>query len=331
MHTTEIEVTAAGSLSEATALLGSRTGAAAIAGGTDLVPRWKQGLVHPSLLVNVNALAGLDTVEESEGGLRIGAGVTLDRLSEAAAVRQLAPALVEAARAVGSPQIRQVATVGGNLCQDVRCWYLNQSRFWQSGRTPCFKRAGERCYVAPKSTGCRALYMGDLAPVLAALEARAVLVGPAGERAVAVPELFANDGLRWLDLRPGELITHVKIPGAGNARASYYRKLRRSVIDFAVLGVAAVVDREGDICRRAAAALTAVGSAPLLLPHIADWLSGSTWSGEKVAEASAAAAKELSLLPHMGVTGSYKRAVAGPLLENSLLEAWRRARLASGQ
>ncbi len=185
--------------------------------------------------MSLNALPGLD-------------GIALDRIGALAKIADVAadpslsehlPGLVEAARAVSSPTLRNLGTVGGNLLLDTRCWYFNQSRFWRGAKGPCMKAEGDECLVVPQKEICYATYSGDLAPVLLVLDAQVELFGPRGRRTVPLRTFFAFDGIRRFVKRPDEVLLSVRIPGGLDGLRTGYRKLRpRDVLDYPVAGVA---------------------------------------------------------------------------------------------
>ena len=185
------------SLAEACALLGAASGGArAIAGGTGLLGAVKRGLRTPERLVDLQGIPGLDTLEATpDGGLRVGALVTLRRLSEEPVAAAQYPLLADAARAVGSPQLRAMGTVGGNLCQDSCCVFYQGSVGSRGVLGLCRKAGGEVCHAVKGSRDCWATYMGDLAPALLALGAIAAVAGPGVERTIPLRELYSGDGL----------------------------------------------------------------------------------------------------------------------------------------
>jgi 4-hydroxybenzoyl-CoA reductase subunit beta len=149
------------------------------------------------------------------------------------------PALARAASLVATPPIRNMATLGGNLCLDTRCSYYDQSQEWRAAIGYCMKREGDTCWVAPGSDRCWAVSSSDTAPVLCALGAEVVLVSAAGERRIAASELFADDGIQHLTRRADEILTEIHVPAPAEGERSAYVKLRRrGSFDFPVLGIA---------------------------------------------------------------------------------------------
>ncbi|HEX9579277.1 MAG TPA: FAD binding domain-containing protein, partial [Myxococcales bacterium] len=199
---------------------GAQEGAIFKAGGVDVLDRLKEHLDEPRALVNIRRLSGLDFLrEDGSGGLNIGPLVTLAALSGDARVRRVAPALADAAGAAATPQIRNVATLGGNLAQRPRCWYFRKEDFH------CRRKGGSECFAIDGQNEMHAVFDNDLcaivhpsatATALTALGARLVLKGPQGERLVGIDEFFVSpksDVARETVLRPGELIVEVRVPG----------------------------------------------------------------------------------------------------------------------
>ena len=244
------------SLAEAVTALAT-AGARPLAGATDLLPNLRRGLGEPAALVDLTALPELAGISAGNGGLRIGAATTLEALAD----HPLTPSvLAEAALAVAGPTHRAAATLGGNLCQDTRCVFYNQSEWWRQGNDYCLKAKGDKCHVVVKSDRCYATYHGDIAPALMVLDAQAEIVGPQGVRTVPVAALFVESGSAHLALAAGEFLTAVVVPDDG-WRAAYAKVRIRDAIDFPLAGVAVAV--KGEAVRLA---ITGTNSAPLMVP-----------------------------------------------------------------
>jgi CO/xanthine dehydrogenase FAD-binding subunit len=220
-----------------------------IAGGTDLLPRRQQGLVAPERLVSLSDIAEITSIAiGSDGAISIGAAVTLAALAET--LRERCPIIAEAVSRIASPQIRAMATVGGNLLQDQRCWFYRNDFpcYKRNGLTaPCYAIQGDHRFYHAVIGGhrCQAVTPSDLATVLVALDAQAVLVGPNGTRVIAVRDLYHGPGETVL--RAGELLSHVRIDGAQAARRGTFEKLGLWEGDFAIASVALTFlpDRDG--------------------------------------------------------------------------------------
>lgn len=244
-----------------------------LGGGTDVVPAIKRRQYVPELLISLRQVAELGRMEPHGASLRIGAGLHLATLAADDRLSVGHTALRRAAGVVASPHIRNVATLGGNLCLDTRCNYYNQSLEWRRAVDYCMKAptgvalaapAGGTCWVAPGSPRCWAVSQTDCAPALIALGASVTLVSAAGQRTLPLAELYRDDGMTWLTRRPDELVAWVDVPAA--ARSTYWKLRRRGSFDFPVLGVAAAVELAGDVVTAARVVLGAVASHPVVVP-----------------------------------------------------------------
>ena len=228
-------------VAEACALLAGPA-AEAIAGGTQILFAMKNRTRGPRRLVDLGAIAGLDAIELTSAGLTIGARTTLAQLAAHPGVMQRYPAIAEAARLVATPQIRSMATAGGNLCQDACCLYIDRAVEQRLALAPCHKLGGEICHVVAGSDVCWANYAGDLAPILIALGATIDVATEAGGERRDLRALFTGDGERVIALAPGELITAVHVPPPAPRSGAAYLKLRQRLsLDYPLLGVAAAV------------------------------------------------------------------------------------------
>ena len=289
-----------------------------VAGGTDLLISMKQRLHAPGHLIDLSSISELDFIEYDEGaGLRVGAGVSLAGLVESRLVGEKYPALSRAAAKVGSAQIRNLATLGGNLCLDTRCWYYHQSQFWRQSRPACYKSGGDVCHVVKGSAEkrrCFAVYSGDTAPLLMAMGAEVKLAGSGGERRVQLVEIFSGDSLCPNALEGDELITEIIIPPPALGSGVAYVKLRlREEVDFPILGVAAAVTMADGVPSGAKVVLNAVASSPLEVTG-----AGEIPSIEELAEA---ARKTAHPLANTVGTPEYRRRMVPLLVKQALSEA----------
>ena len=297
------------------------SGAQALAGGTDLLPNLRRGLGEPELLVDLSRVAGFDACEiGADGHARIGAGMTLAAIANDARIRANWPALATAAGLVAGPTHRLTATLGGNLCQDTRCVFYNQSDWWRSGNGYCLKYRGDVCHVVVKSDRCYATYHGDVAPALMVLGAEAEVVGPAGTRRIPVAELFVEDGARRLTLAPGELLAAVHLPPAGNWRVGYEKARVRDAVDFPLAGVAVALQREGERIAGLRVAITGTNSAPLAVPT--ESFVGQNWSPELAAALGEAVRKTSNVLQTTTLAVKYRRRVLVKLTGRLAATLW---------
>ena len=253
-------------------LAGEGPHAMLIAGGTDLLPNMKRRHQAPRVLVSIRG------IEDLRGnGSVLGAATTLTQIIRKS---DLPLGLRQAAHQVATVHLRNMGTIGGNLCLDTRCNYYNQNYEWRKAIDFCLKKDGEVCWVATASKRCVAASSTDCAPALLALGASVTLFSEKGGRHIALEDLYNNDGIDYLKRRPDEILTEVKI---GNAPKSTYWKLRRrGAFDFPVLGVGAALREDGDV----RIALGAVASRPFLVDKANEFLKGRQLTDEVIEEAA---------------------------------------------
>jgi 4-hydroxybenzoyl-CoA reductase subunit beta len=285
-------------LDEAAAILGDLgPEAAPLAGGTDLLPNMKRRQQTPATVVGLRGISELRSrTGDASQGFTLGA---MTRLSEVEGDEPLAagwPALSHAASLVATPPLRNMGTLGGNLCLDTRCSYYDQSHEWREAIGFCKKKDGETCWVAPGSSRCWAVSSSDTAPVLCALGAEVSLVSRAGERRIPVADLFADDGIRHLDLRRGEILAAVHLPPpAPGERAAYLKLRRRGTFDFPVLGVAVRVRLAAEgVVESARIFMGGVGSRPHPATAAAEFLAGKRLGDESVIREAAGLAAQVA-------------------------------------
>jgi 4-hydroxybenzoyl-CoA reductase subunit beta len=308
-------------LAEAARLLAREPEARLIAGGTDLLPNLRRGLEQPPMLVDLSALRGFSGIElTDDGGMLLGAGVTLGALAADALVAERLPALAEAARAAAAPTHRSAATLGGNLCQDTRCIYYNQSEWWRASNGYCLKRGGDTCHVAPQGQRCHAAYSGDLAPVLLALDAHVELQSATGLRWLPLVQLYRDDGAAHLAFARSELLACVRVPSAPPGQASGYRKSRvRGAIDFPLAGVAIAVVIEAGRMQSLRVGLSGTNSQPLLLADT-DALIGVPVDEESLRLLGKLVQRQVSPMRSTVTASNYRRQVAAVMAQRLLRE-----------
>ncbi len=297
-----------------------------VAGGQDLYTELKERLIEPAELVDLKGLPGLDGIEvDSSGALRIGALCTLAALEEHARVRELFRGLHEAAASIASPQIRNVGTVGGNLCQRPRCWYYRhpQVNCLKKGGSECFAYSGLNKYNAILGGGpSYIVHPSDLAPALVALGAEVALASKGGERTVALERFFTlpSEGavVRENVLAGDEILTRVRVPApeGGGWRSTYIKFKERGSYDFALGSVALCLRLEGGTIR--AARLVLGGVAPI------PWRSEPAEKllvGRKIDRETCAAAGEAALAGAQPLEyNAYKIPLAKGLITKALLK-----------
>jgi 4-hydroxybenzoyl-CoA reductase subunit beta len=266
-----------------------------IAGGTDLLPNMKRRQQTPATVIGLRNVPELSAIADGEG-LTIGAGVTLAALASDARVRSRYAGLQQAAAQVATPHLRNMATIGGNLCLDTRCTYYDQTYEWRKAIDFCMKKDGTTCWVATSSDRCLAVSSTDTAPVLVAFGAMLTLVSAQGTRQIPASELFANDGMHYLTRRPDEILSAIALPADEGWRSAYWKLRRRGSFDFPVAAAAVVARFDGDRVVEARIALGAVASQPLLADRAMALLKGQVLSDELIeaaAEAAGAIAKPM--------------------------------------
>jgi len=248
-----------------------------VAGGTDLWPNMKRRHQRAETVVSLMGIPELAGIRDG-GAVRIGATTLLDDVARHPLIAGRYPALATAVASISSPPLRNMGTLGGNLCVDTRCTYYNQTEEWRRAIDYCMKAEGSICWVATSSPRCWAHSASDSAPMLCALEASVRLVSARDERVVPVADLYRDDGIDYLARRPDEILAEIELPPAAardSCRSAFWKLRRRGSIDFAVLSVAAAVwtDAAGSVTR-ARLFLGAVGSAPVAATAAAELLVG---------------------------------------------------------
>ena len=310
-------------LAEATARLAEGgPDAAAIAGGTDLLPHMKRRQRCPAVLVGLRHLRELQGIGGTPAqGLTIGAGCTLAEVTQHPGIREAYPALARAAGMVATATVRQMGTIGGNLCIETRCTYFDLPEHTRIALGRCLKDGGSICLVAPRSPRCWAVASSDTAPILVALGARVRLVGPEGERVIALHELYRHDGLRPLALRSAEVLAEILLPPADGVRAVYRKVRRRGSIDFPVLSVAVALRRDARATvSEARIVLGAVASGPLVAEEAAALLTGTPLDAEAISVAAAAAAHLARPLDNTDLTGAWRKHMVRVTVERAIRE-----------
>ena len=297
---------------EAVSILQNEPAARILAGGTDLLVNMKHRVECPPVVVNIKRIAGLDFVRQDNGNFRIGALAPLKRLYMTGPVKDNLPGLAQAASAVGSYHHQVMGTVGGNVCQQNRCKYFNQSQWWRSSRPTCFKAGGEICHVLNQKEICYSTYCGDLAPALLALNAGIRVAGRGGERDMSFQDLFTGNGKAPLALDAAEIVTELVIPAeAANGVLTYMKFANRESIDFPIVGIAFWASSEQLEYR---VAYTAVDRKPVRGENIEACLRGKELSDENIAAACDLAPKAAKPVKTSVYPASHKRKMMGLLL-----------------
>lgn len=319
------EWTNARSINEAVAQLNNSV--AIKAGGIDLIDRLKEGLDAPSRLINIRSIKGLDTVsEDAKAGLRIGTLVTLAELDANRTVRNRYLALADAAGHAATPQIRNVATIGGNLLQRPRCWYFRQAEFncRKKGGDRCFAIEGENQYHAIFGNNlCAIVHPSALATALVAFKARIVLTGPKGKREIELEKFFIKpeeDVRRENSIEADELITEIQVPAQpAQARSVYLKQGEKESFDWPIADVAVVLNCTRGRCEQASIVLGAAAPVPLRALRAEAVLAGKAINEGTAREAARAAMQGAAPLSE----NAYKLPIFEAIVRRAILSAVR--------
>ncbi len=287
-----------------------------VAGGTDLFPNMKRRQFTPQVLVSLGRVKGARDISNGSG-LRIGAGATLTEVATHPSVTGKYAALAQAAGAVSTPQLRNMGTIGGNLCLDTRCNWYDQSLFWRTAEGFCMKTHPEVvCRVAPSSPRCLAVASADTVPALIALGAKVTVESASGRRDLDLAELYREDGIRYLAIGRDDVVVSVTLPDATGWRSTYVKLRDRNSFDFPIAGVAAAVRLEGKTVSDARIAITGVGSRPLAID--AKVLVGTDLDDDAIAAAADAVHKGSRPMDNTSGTISQRKRAARVFTERAL-------------
>ncbi len=305
------------SVAEASKILaGEGPQAMLIAGGTDLLPNMKRRHQTPKVLVSLRGISSLKSISNGSG-TAFGSGLTL---AEVIRNEKTPTALRQAAAQVATVHLRNMGTLGGNLCLDTRCNYYNQSYEWRKAIGFCLKKDGDICWVATASKRCVAVSSTDTAPALIALNAKVTLEGAGGEREIPVENLYKNDGIDYLSRRPDEILTAIKVPQE-NFKSTYWKLRRRGAFDFPILGVAVALQFSSkNIIENARVALGAAASRPFLVEKAGEFLKGKALTDDVIAEAAVLIANRAKPLDNTDMDLYWRKEVADDFAGYALRE-----------
>jgi len=292
------------------------------AGGVDLIRLINNEVIAPKVLVNIKTIPGLGYITEDAEGLKIGALATINDIEKSAIIKDRYSLLAEAAHLVAAPQVRNMVTIGGNLCQAVRCWYYTSSPI--TGRSFfCYRKGGIRCYAVAgdnryhaifSANGCHAAFSSDMAPALLALEAKVKIVNPTGERIIPLEELYTPLGNI---LKPNEMTTELQVPTPRAGTRQRYLKFRiRRAIDPAISSVAAAVTTSAGRVSSARIVLGAVALRPYRCVEAEETLKGNVIT-ESLAETAAKRAMSKATPLRMN---AYKVAITQTLVKRAIMQ-----------
>ena len=320
MRLPEFTFVAPRSIDEAVEILASHAhgDAMLVAGGTDLLPNMKRRQQTPRTLVGLRRIASLHDMANGSG-LMLGAGLTLTDLVRDRRIAERYAALHEAAAQIATPHLRNMGTLGGNLCLDTRCNYYDQNYEWRKAIDFCMKKDGATCWVATSSPKCLAVSSSDTAPALIALDAYVSLASVRGVRNLPLAELYRNDGIRYLTRQPDEIVTAVRLPESDGWRSTYRKLRRRGSFDFPVLSVAAAVQVGADgAVADARIVLGAVASRPVLADKAAAALVGEPLTDATIARAADLAAEPARPMDNTDFTLLWRKRVTRECVTRAL-------------
>ncbi|MBU2602713.1 MAG: FAD binding domain-containing protein [Actinobacteria bacterium] len=303
-----------GSLAEAVTMLSQVPGARPVAGGTDLLVNMKHRVEQPAALVSLTRVSELAGVRLEDGATVIGGGVTLKHVQHDEGLKARFPALTQAASVVGSYRHQTMGTLAGNLLQNTRCRFFNQSVEWRSVRALCYKAGGDYCHVMKKEGVCFCTYHGDTAAALLVLDAEVRVEGPDGVRQFPLAQLYSGEGKAPLSLGSAEVLTAVIIPdssatdGDTAGGSTYVKHALRGAIDFPIVGAA--VWRNGDATR---VAFTGVDRSPLRATVLEEALAGRALTPAVIEEVAPLAPKGVTITRTTVQPGSFKRELMSAL------------------
>lgn len=299
-----------------------------LAGGTDLFVSMKQRITSPGLLVDLNSISALKRIKwDKMNGSRIGALTTLTQLKGTAIVQKHVPVLGQTIPVVGTPQLQNMGTLGGNLCLDTRCYYYNQPVFLKKRWEPCFKIGGTVCHVVKGNDKCYAVYSGDMAAPLMALGAKVKIAGPNDSKELELQKFFSGSGVDPNVLKSNEILTEIQIPVQPEHSGLSYQKLRlRDTIDFPLLGVSVFLHLEGrdGRCRDIRLVLNAVGPMPIVVEKAAGILRGKKITLKLSEEVSREAQKIAHPVSNTASSPRYRKEMVRVLTKKAIQEALER-------
>ncbi|MDG2033217.1 MAG: FAD binding domain-containing protein [Rhodospirillales bacterium] len=291
------------------------------AGGTDMLVNVRRGIEQPQNLVDLSAITGMKSITLDNDGLHIGASVTLKELRDHETVVENYTAISQSAKAVAGATHQMYGTLGGNLCLDTRCLFYNQSEWWRQSNDYCLKERGDTCHVAPGGKRCFAAFSGDMAPSMLVYDAEVDIASEDGIKRMPLIDLYQNDGLDHLTLKPGELLTAVHLPQVLAGDPSAYEKARvRGSIDFPLAGAAVRLRTSADgLIEDLAIALTAVNPYPQIVSGL-EGLIGAKLSKESAMQVRDTVRKQAKPMRTTTVAPWYRRRVIGAITKRLVEE-----------
>jgi len=296
-----------------------------MAGGSELMVQLKQRTVTPEFILNPKGLDGLEGIRVGrEGNMTIGALTTLDAISESHQIKEQFPILAQAAFKVASSQIRNVATLGGNVCLNTRCWYYNQTAQWREAIPTCYKMGGDQCLVIKNSEKCNAVFLADTVPALMALGAGLKILKKGGERTIPIEQLYNGSGHPANLLGADELLGEIQIPPTPkNSFSVFLKDAPREVVDFALVNMAMCISFKGNdgVCENARIAAGGVTSGPVRSIHGENALKGEKITDALAAEVADLVVKDAAPMSSIWVSPNQRRQTLRAFVKRQLMAA----------
>ena len=295
-----------------------------VAGGTDVIFNMRLKLFRPETVISVRRLPELQQVEQlPDGSIRIGASCRLTDLAEHPLIQERFPALIDSIASVASQHIRNMGTLGGNICLQTRCWYTNNSEQWRQGKATCFKTEGDICHVIKSAAGCHAINNADTPLALIAFDASLTIQKSGSQREIPIAEFYNNDGMDHMKLDPDELVTRVTIPPTED-RVVFLKNASRKGIDFSIGSIAARCDRAGDgtasgeALKRVTLVLGSLSTAPIVLSEASEIIKAAGLTDTAIEQAIDAVREDLGEVTNLYSRAVYKKQLARVLVKRAL-------------
>jgi 4-hydroxybenzoyl-CoA reductase beta subunit len=312
------------SLQEALAVLAQDERAILIGGGTALIVSLKQRLLRKDIIVDIGQLEELCFIDENDGYLDVGSATTLQMLHQSEILRQKAPLLINTASKVASAQVRNTATIGGNLCQDTRCCFYNRSEGWRAHLRSCFKLQGEVCNAAKGAKKCQAIFSSDLAPSLVALDAEVTIANNESQRTIPLEDLYSGNGESPLTLNPGDIVSRIRVPLMdGLTSSSYFKLTNLEAVGFSSLSVATWLKfhQDTESLAEVRIVLGAISSAPKRILEAERFLVEEGLSQKTLKIAADMAHEEARPIGNAVMLAAYRRKMVRVFLTRAILKA----------
>lgn len=290
-----------------------------VAGGTDVIFNMRLRFFEPDNVISIRSIPELQQFEElSDGSLRLGAACRLIDLADNPVIQERYPALKQAIDAVASVHIRNIGTLGGNICLETRCWFTNNSEDWRKGREGCFKTDCEQCHVIPSSELCHAINNADSPLALIALNAVLTIQSSGSSRELPIADFYNPDGMHHMALEPGEIVTHVTIPPCED-RSVFMKFTPRKGMDFSLGAVAVRASGAGEQAGHVSIVIGSVSSSPIILDGPAKIIQEEGLGDAAIDKAVASIREGLGELTNLYGKATYKKQIAKTLVRRALV------------